>query len=354
LGEKLGGSATPTAAPGGPRPEGAGPMPQSLPGMAGQTFTVCSRYGVFVLIGFAPPVAGSWATAENMIRIARRTEELGYHSLWTFQRVVSPADGAWGPVHCSVQDPVVTLSYLAARTSRIRLGTAVLNVPYVAPVLLAKQLATLNILSGGRLDVGLGAGWADREFLAVGASMRDRGRRVEEFVAVLRALWEDDVVDHHGEFYPVPQMRLAPKLLPRPPILLGGMAPAALRRAGRIADGWISGSQADLKRIGESIATVKAAAEAAGRDPGSLRFVARGAVRVRPPGTPNRQLLTGTPDQIRADFDDLAAQGVTELGLDLNFDPEIGSPDADPTASVRRAEEVLEACAPGAVTDSSN
>lgn len=305
-----------------------------------------------MLIGFAPPVSGSWATAGNMIQIARRADELGYHSLWTFQRLLSPADGRWGEIYRSVQDPVVTLSFLAAHTRRVRLGTAVVNLPYVSPVVLAKQLATLDILSGGRLDVGLGAGWAEEEFVATGASRRDRGRRVAEFVAVLRALWENDVVEHRGELYQVPRMSLAPRPQPRPPILLGGKAPAALRRAGRLADGWISGSQADLKSVGESVATVRAVAEAAGRDPDALRFVCRGAVRVRPRGAPDRQPLTGTLDHIRADFDDVAAQGITELFLDLNFDPEIGSPDADPAESLRRAEEALEALAPGNPGDS--
>jgi alkanesulfonate monooxygenase SsuD/methylene tetrahydromethanopterin reductase-like flavin-dependent oxidoreductase (luciferase family) len=208
-------------------------------------------------------------------------------------------------------------------------------------------LATLDILSGGRLDVGLGAGWADEEFVATGASKRDRGRRVGEFVAVLRALWEENVVDHHGDFYRVPRMSLAPRPKSRPPILLGGKAPAALRRAGRIADGWISGSQADLKGIGEAVAMVKAAAEAAGRDPSALRFVCRGAVQVRPRGAPDRRPLVGTVDQVRSDFDDLAAQGITELFLDLNFDPQIGSPDADPAEALRRAEEALQAFVSG-------
>lgn len=306
-------------------------------------------YGALVLIGFAPPVSGSWATPENMIRIARRAEELGYHSLWVFQRLLAPVDAGWGEAYRSVHDPLLTLGFLAAHTERIRLGTAVVNLPFVSPVVLAKQLATLDIVSAGRLDVGLGLAWSDEELTATGAAKQHRGRQAEEFIAVLRTLWAEDVVAFDGAFYQVPPMRLEPKPVqrPSPPILLGGKAPAALRRAGRLADGWISGSQADLRGIGESIATVREAAAEADRDPAALRFVCRGAVRVRPVGAEDRLPLTGTLDQIRADFDDLADQGVTELFLDLNFDPEIGSPDADPVASMRRAEEVLAACAPG-------
>ncbi|MEH0820747.1 TIGR03619 family F420-dependent LLM class oxidoreductase [Micromonospora sp. CPCC 205714] len=299
-------------------------------------------------VGFAPPVSGSWATPENMIHVARRAEQLGYHSLWTFQRLLVPADLGWSETYHSVQDPVTTLAFLAAHTTRVRLGVAVLNMPFISPVLLAKQTATLDILAGGRLDVGLGLGWADEEYQATGVSKHRRGHRAEEFLAVLRALWQDDVAAHRGEFYQVPPTRLEPKPVqrPHPPILLGGQAPAALRRAGRLADGWISGSQADLTGIGEAVATVKAATAEASRDPRTLRFICRGAVRVRPPGPPEREPLTGTLEQIRSDLGRLAEAGITELFVDLNFDPEIGSPRADAQASLRRADEVLDALAP--------
>lgn len=298
-------------------------------------------------IGFGAPVSGSWATPENLAAVARRAEELGYHSLWTYQRLLSPVDASYGEVYRSVQDPIVPLAYAAAVTSRIRLGVAVVNLPFVAPVVLAKQLATLDVLSGGRLDAGLGNGWSDEEFTATGATKRRQGRRAEEFIAVLRRLWTDDVVEFQGEFYQIPRMRMDPKPVqrPHPPILLGGGAEPALRRAGRLCDGWVSSSRMDPRRLGEAVALVRAAAEQAGRDPASLRFVCRAAVRVRPAGA-RQGPLTGTPDQIRADFDDIAAQGITELFVDLNFDPEIGSPDADPAASRRRADEALAAFAP--------
>ncbi|MFE9960220.1 TIGR03619 family F420-dependent LLM class oxidoreductase [Micromonospora sp. NPDC005299] len=298
-------------------------------------------------VGFAAPVSGSWATPENMIHVARRAEQFGYHSLWTFQRLLVPADRKWSETYHSVHDPLTTLAFLAAHTTRIRLGVAVLDMPFISPVVLAKQTATLDILAGGRLDLGLGLGWADEEYQATGASKHRRGHRAEEFLAVLRALWQNDVVEHRGEFYQVPPTRLEPKPVqrPHPPILLGGHAPAALHRAGRLADGWVSGSQADLTSIGEAVAMVKAAAADAGRDH-SLRFVCRGAVRVRPTGPASREPLTGTLDQIRSDFRRLAEAGITELFVDLNFDPEIGSPRADAQASLRRADEVLGALAP--------
>lgn len=304
-------------------------------------------YGPDVQLGVGVPVSGSWATPANCAAIARLAEDLGYTSLWTFQRLLSPLQGdtpLLAPQYRSVHDPLATLAFLAGQTTTVRLGVAVVNVPYYAPVVLAKALTTIDHLSGGRLDAGLGIGWSPHEFEAVGMPVERRGARAEDFLRCLRAIWTDDVVDYAGEFYRVPRSRVDPKPLqrPHPPILLGGTAPAALRRAGRLADGWISSSQADLSRIDESIATVRAAAREAGRDPDTLRFVCRGAVKVR---AGERAPLVGSIDEIRADLADLAAKGVDETFLDLNFDPEVGSPGADAEASMRHARTVLDALA---------
>lgn len=310
-------------------------------------------YGGGVLIGFAVPVSGSWATPANQVRLARRAEELGYHSAWTFQRLLYPAEPAserWSESYRSVADPIVTLAFLAGQTERIRLGVAVLNMPFFSPALLAKQLSTLDLLSGGRVDAGLGLGWSREEYAASNVPYPRRGARSEEFLRALRALWTEEVAEFHGEFYDFPAVRSEPKPVqrPHPPILLGGGAPRALRRAGRLADGWVSSSGADLTTIAEPMRIVRQAAAEAGRDPAALRFVCRGAVRVRRDGvaTGDRRPLTGSLDQIRADLDVLAGQGVTEVFVDLNFDPVIGSPDADPDASVALAEEVLVALRP--------
>lgn len=299
-------------------------------------------------IGFGAPVSGAWATPEHLAHVARRAEEWGYHSLWSYQRLLSPADEPPGPMYRAVYDPTVPLAYAAALTSRIRLGVAVVNMPFVSPVLVAKQWATLDLLSGGRFDAGLGNGWSEEEYVATGASRRAVGRRADEFIRVLKLLWTDEVVEHRGEFYTVPRARMEPKPAqrPHPPILLGGGAPGALRRAGRLCDGWVSSSRADPRRLGESVAVVREAAERAGRDPAALRFVCRAPVQVRPAGDPRRAPLVGTLEQIRQDLADLAEQGITEAFVDLNFDPEIGSPEADPAKSRDRAEEALAGLAP--------
>jgi probable F420-dependent oxidoreductase len=299
-----------------------------------------------VKIGFGLPMSGSWATPTNVRQVAQRAEELGYHELWGFQRLLSAVDGSWGEMYRSVLDPLTTLGFAAAVTSRIRLGVAVVNLPFVSPVLLAKQAATVDILSEGRLDLGLGLGWSDEEYAASNASKKNQGRRADEFLSTLKTLWTDDVVSHDGEFYTIPATKADPKPIqrPHPPILLGGTAAAALQRAGRLADGWVSSSRADLTVIGDSVQLVKDAAEAAGRDPSVLRFVCRGAVKIRDNG--DRAPLMGTLEQIRSDFDTLAERGITELFIDLNFDPTLGSPDADPAVVIDQANAALTHLAP--------
>ncbi len=304
-------------------------------------------------IGFGAPVSGVWATPDNLAAFAASAEAAGYASLWTFQRLVVPEGSAMEPVYHSVLDPMVALGFLAAVTRRIRLGVAVLNMPYLAPGYLAKMAATADVLSRGRLDLGLGIGWLPEEFTVAGATMAQRGPRTAEYLEVLRRAWSDGVTEFSGQYYQVPAGRIAPKPVqrPGPPILLAGLAPAALRRAGRLADGWVTSSRTDLSRISEGIAVVRAAAEEAGRDPDSIRIVCRGVVRagasVTVPEGGGRLLLSGSYPDIRGDAQWLAGQGVTELFYDLNWDPLVGSPIADPVGAVARAEEILTELAPG-------
>jgi probable F420-dependent oxidoreductase len=253
------------------------------------------------------------------------------------------------PVYRSVLDPLISLGFAAAITTRVRLGAAVVNLPFVSPALLAKQATTIDVLSHGRLDLGLGLGWSDDEYVASGTTKARVGRRAAEYVTALRTLWTDDEPEHHGEFYEIPRSRQDPKPVqrPHPPILMGGSAPSALRRVGRIADGWISSSRADLITIGEAVATIKQGAEHAGRD-SALRFICRGVVRLQEAPLPRsgRTPLTGSADQITADLQDLETQGITEVFVDLNFDPRIGSPDVSPEDALALADATLEALRP--------
>jgi probable F420-dependent oxidoreductase len=304
------------------------------------------------VLGFGLPVSGAWATPENVQRLSLRAEELGYGSLWTYQRLLAPAETDWGPQYRSVLDPVVALAFAAACTGSARLGTAVVNAPFLPAATLARQLVSLDVLSGGRLDVGLGLGWAREEFAALGVPFDRRGARLEDTVGALRALWADDPVEFHGEFTDVPPSRFLPKPVqrPAPPILLGATAEAALRRAGRIGDGWISSSRFDLHNVVRAVTTVRAAASDAGRDVDALRFVVRGVVRLGEEArgeNGHRRPLTGPADAVREDLGRLQERGVTEAFLDLNFIPRVGSPDADPADALDHAHEVLETFAPG-------
>lgn len=301
-------------------------------------------------LGCAVPVSGSWATPENCLEVASWAEELGYHSIWVFQRLLAPMDASGEhrlePQYRSVQDPLAILAYLSGRTEQVRLGVAVVNAPFYPPILLAHMLTTIDHLSHGRLDVGIGLGWLREEFDAVGVPYDHRGARTEDFVGCLEAIWRDEIVDYAGPYYRVPRARVDPKPVqrPRPPLLFGGAAEASLRRVGRMADGWVSSSRADPAALGTSIETVRTAARGAGRDPDALRFVCRAVTKVR---EGERAPLTGSLQEIAADLDRLADAGVTEAFVDLNFDPMVASPDADPAASLRHARTVLEALAPG-------
>ena len=157
---------------------------------------------------------------------------------------------------------------------------------------------------------------------------------------------------YEGDFYTVPAGRQDPRPVqrPGPPIILGGMSRAAMERAGRMADGWMTSSRADLSRIRDDIKVVRTAAADAGRDPDEIRIVCRGVVRAgqeaRSPETGERLLLSGRYEQIRADTGWLGEQGVTEVFYDLNWDPRIGSPDVEHAAAVARAAEIMAALAP--------
>ena len=300
-----------------------------------------------MLISCGCPVSGVWADPLSLTGFAMRAEELGYHGLWTFQRLLAGDDQDLAPVYRSVLDPLLALTYAAARTTDIRLGVAVINLPYLSPTYLAKQVSTLDVLSGGRFDLGLGTGWSEVEFVATGSDPNPRGRRTEEYLQVLRTLFRGQPAAYDGEFYTVPPSVMAPAPVQPggPPILLGGTADAALRRAGRVAEGWVSSSRASLAEIARATQIVRRAAEESGRDPDRLRIVVRGVVKagLREDDVP----LSGTWDQIRAGAQPYAEAGVTELFYDLNWDPLIGSPDADPRLAGERAGEILTALAPG-------
>jgi probable F420-dependent oxidoreductase len=217
------------------------------------------------------------------IELAQAGEEAGFESLWTVEHTVVPEgyqsaypyspDGkmAGGANDFPLPDPLIWMAYVAAATSRIRLATGIIILPQHNPVITAKQVATLDHLSGGRVLLGIGVGWLEEEFRALGVPFADRGRRTDEYVAALRELWSGDPPSFDGEF-----VRFAgAHCRPRPvrgsvPIIVGGHSEAAARRAGRLGDGFFPARGVPV----ELIDLARRTAAASGRDPAALEITA--------------------------------------------------------------------------------
>jgi probable F420-dependent oxidoreductase len=193
--------------------------------------------------GLHPINVGPCATDPALlVAVARAAEESGLDSVWTGEHVVLPIRD--NPVPVAAETPFLdslgTLAYLAAQTTRLRLATGVLVLPHHNPVVLAKALASLDVLSGGRLIAGFASGYAEAEFRALGVSFRDRGALTDEALGAIHALWTEDEPRFEGRFVRFEGVRFEPKprQRPHPPIVIGGQRPAALRRAVRFGDGW--------------------------------------------------------------------------------------------------------------------
>ncbi len=189
-------------------------------------------------IGVHLPHIGRKAGPEAIRRAAVQAEELGFADVWTSEHIIVPKDAPYPP-SAIFYDPVLTLTWAAAYTSRVRLGTSVLVLPMRHPLPLAKELATLQNLSGGRLILGAGVGWMEAEFAALGVPFRERGRRMDEGIAMMRAVWADDPVSFPARTIPavIDEMRILPKPEKPIPIWIGGASEPALKRALRL-DGW--------------------------------------------------------------------------------------------------------------------
>jgi probable F420-dependent oxidoreductase len=182
------------------------------------------------------------ADPDTSARVARLAESLGYDSLWAGEHVVVPSprvDPSPMDPEEPILDPLVALAHLAAQTERIRLGTGVIILPQRNPVVLAKQLATLDVLSAGRLILGIGVGYLEPELAAIGVPMEARGARADEYLAAMRSLWQDDAPAARGRFVEFDGVDAHPRPVQRPlPVVVGGHSEAAFRRAARDADGW--------------------------------------------------------------------------------------------------------------------
>jgi probable F420-dependent oxidoreductase len=229
------------------------------------------KFGIFA------PLANPFATSDYLKALGSAAEERGFDSIWVAEHVVLfdeyasqypyAADGRI-PVRpeSGILDPFAALSYLAAVTTTIRLGTGICLVPQRNPVYTAKEAATVDWLSGGRLDLGIGVGWLAEEFGALGVPFDRRGSRCRAYIDVMKTLWTDPISQYSGEFYELPPTRQYPKPLqqPHPPIHFGGESDAALRRVADLGQGWY-GFGLDPEQAKERIARLEQLLERRGR-----------------------------------------------------------------------------------------
>ncbi len=285
-------------------------------------------------LGFNLPQIGPAAGPEAIVRVAQRAEELGYDSVWVTERLLYPIepqtpymatpDGSLPEVYKTILGPLEALTFVAGQTSRIGLGTSVLDMPYYNPVMLARRLTTLDVLSGGRLRLGLGLDWSQDEFDAVGASMKQRGKRADEFISVLKAIWTTDPVEFKGEFYQVPKSVILPKPVqkPHPPIYLAAFTPAGLKRTATMANGW-NPAGAPVDEMKQTMEGVKGMAQEAGRDPSEVVLVVRANLLVTDEALgEDRWIFTGSSEQIKADIAATREIGAAELFFDPSFSPD--------------------------------
>jgi probable F420-dependent oxidoreductase len=282
--------------------------------------------------GFALPQVGSAIGPEGLVSVAQRAEDLGFDSLWVLDRILWPVnpkapypigDGSLPVKYKNVLDPLETLTFAAAHTRRIALGTSVLNLPWYNPVLLARRLTTVDVLSAGRLRVGFGIGWSPDEYEAAGVTWEERGKRADELLQALKRIWTTDPVEFHGRYYRIPKSVIGPKPVqkPHPPIYMAAYTPSAMRRVAIEASGWFPVG-IPLSGIGPMFEGIKGMAQEAGRDPSGLELIVRANVELHDTFIEkDRSDFTGTLEQIVEDVTMARKVGAAEIVIDAQFSP---------------------------------
>jgi probable F420-dependent oxidoreductase len=269
--------------------------------------------------GFCIPHHRLMAAPELILEATRRGEALGYDALWLSDHVV-PRDTPDQRQRRIFYEPIALAGVVAGVTSRVRIGFTVLVVPYRHPVVTAKQLATLDAMSGGRLDVGVGVGWMEEEFRALGADFHRRGRLTDEYLRAMRELWTSDRPRFEGETIQFSGLNAWPRPVQQPlPVLVGGYGSAAIRRAAALGDGWHPSNMA-LADLEPRIREFRAACQQAGR-PATLPIVYRSDVSLGASASGPRKAFSGSAAEILADLQAFAAAGVDEMVFDFAVPP---------------------------------
>ncbi|MGB6530595.1 MAG: TIGR03619 family F420-dependent LLM class oxidoreductase [Candidatus Nitrosopolaris sp.] len=275
-------------------------------------------------MGIRLPQAGQQATRENVIQMTQRAEKEGFDSLWVFEKLLWPInpqtpyavtpDGSLPVEYQIMLDPLETLTYVAANTNKIALGTSVIDMLFHNPVVLARRFATLDVLSEGRAICGLGIGWSKDEYQVSNIPFKDRGKRADEFIQTLKRIWTDDVVEFKGKFYNIPASKIGPKPIQKPhiPIYLGGFGPNTYSRiVNSDANGWLGLIEGPLEYLENTIKTIKDIANKANKDPNNFKVILLTFPKIVDSNADQRFPLTGTIDQAGNDI-----QRIKQMGID--------------------------------------
>ncbi len=286
--------------------------------------------------GFALPQIGPNAGPEAVVTVAKRAEELGFDSVWVLDRLLFPVDprapypvgnGTLPGKYRRTLDPLETLTFAAAHTARIGLGTSILNLPWYNPLVLARRLTTLDVLSAGRLRAGFGMGWSPDEYEAAGAPWQGRGKRADEFIRALKTIWTTNPVEFQGAYYRIAKsyIDLKPVQKPHPPIYMAAYAPSAIKRVAREANGWFPVG-IPISAVGPMFEQVKSLARECGRDGASLELLVRANVEFTEAAqAKERADFAGTLEQIAADICAVRQLGASEIVFDVQFSPDVNT-----------------------------
>jgi probable F420-dependent oxidoreductase len=288
-------------------------------------------------VGILLPVTGQQATRENISHVAKEAENEGFDSLWVLERLLAPLnpktpypatpDGSLPPQYQNVLDPLATLSYVSSITSKISLGTSVIDMLFHNPVILARTFATLDILSNGRIICGLGLGWSKDEYDVSNIPFKDKGKRADEMIDTLKRIWTSDEVQFSGEYYNIPASKIGPKPIQKPqvPIYLGGFSQGTFSRIIKYdLNGWLSVLAGPLDYLQNSINTIKDLAKKANKDPNKFRVILLAYPSVMDSGQSDqgqRFPLTGTIEQIGDDIQKIKQMQVDHIVFGYNFVP---------------------------------
>lgn len=289
-------------------------------------------------IGWQIPHMGAWTSTAAIDAVCERVEALGYDSLWAADHIVIPTSidakypynmtGQFGPGSGAWpwMDPFAVLSYVAARTTRVELGTSVIIVPYRHPLVAAKLAAAVDVLSHGRLILGVGVGWMEDEFrqLGIGDQFDARGRVTDDYIAAMQAVWKQDDASYQGEFVQFEHVSALPRPVqqPGPPIWVGGNGKAALRRVATLGHGWHPITMLPVE-IAAGLETLAPMLRSAGREPGEVITSLRRTVRLAKNAAEAagwqvedpRQAFTGTPEDVIKQIRAYQDAGVSHLLL---------------------------------------